>query len=100
MEDYSGLSSRVSVYATSDDYSGKAMTNPTIPSEFTNVYSETVIIKRHAIIGASSVILPGVVVETGCSCGAMTLVNKSTEPWSIYVGAPMKKIGDRDKKLL
>lgn len=100
MEDYSGLSSRVSVYATSDDYSGKAMTNPTVPSEYTNVYSQKVIIKKHSIVGASSVILPGVTIETGCSCGAMTLVNKSTDPWSIYVGTPMKKIGERSKDLL
>ncbi len=31
MEDFSGLSSRVSVYAISDDYSGESLTNPMIP---------------------------------------------------------------------
>jgi carbonic anhydrase/acetyltransferase-like protein (isoleucine patch superfamily) len=33
---YSGLSSRVTIYSISDDYSGEFMTNPTIPSNFRN----------------------------------------------------------------
>ena len=100
MEDYSGLSSRVSIYAVSDDYSGLAMTNPTVPAEYANVIKKPVIIKKHAIIGASSVILPGVVVEEGTSCGAMTLIKKSTEPWGVYAGNPCKRIKDRKKDLL
>jgi galactoside O-acetyltransferase len=100
MEDFSGLSSRVSVYAVSDDYSGAAMTNPTVPEQYTNVTEAEVIIKKHAIIGATSVVLPGVTVEEGTSCGSMSLVNKSTEPWGVYVGSPCKKIANRKKDLL
>lgn len=100
MEDFSGLSSRVSVYAVTDDYSGGAMTNPTVPAEFTNVYEKMVKIEKHAIVGASCVILPGVIVSQGSSCGSMTLVNKSTEPWSINVGIPAKKIAERKKDVL
>jgi len=37
MDDFLGLSSRVSIYSSSDDYSGKFMTNPMVASEFTNV---------------------------------------------------------------
>lgn len=100
MHDFSGVSSRVSVYAVTDDYSGASMTNPTVPSEYKNVFGAEVIIEKHSIIGASSVILPGVVVREGSSCGSMTLVNKSTEAWSINVGIPARKIGDRKKDLL
>lgn len=100
LEDFSGLSSRVSVYAVSDDYSGVAMTNPTVPEEFTNVIEAPVIIKKHSIVGATSVVLPGVVIEEGTSCGSMSLIRKSTEPWSIYVGSPAKKIAERKKDLL
>ena len=32
--DYSTLSSRCAVYAISDDYTGEAMTNPTVPDEY------------------------------------------------------------------
>jgi galactoside O-acetyltransferase len=30
----------------------------------------------------------------------MTLVNKSLDPWGIYVGVPAKRIKERSKKLL
>ena len=100
MQDYSGLSSRVSIYAVSDDYSGAAMTNPTVPKKYTNVIKQRVVLEKHSIIGASSVVLPGVTVREGTSCGSMCLINKSTEEWSINVGIPAKKIGNRKKDLL
>lgn len=100
MCDYSGVSSRVSIYAVSDDYSGAAMTNPTVPEEYTNVVKKPVLLEKHAIIGASSVVLPGVIIREGSSCGAMSLLNKSTEAWSINVGIPAKKIGNRKNDLL
>ncbi len=61
--DFVNLSSRVSVYSSSDDYSGAAMTNPMVPSGFTNVLDDDVEIARHAIVGSGSVILPGVCLE-------------------------------------
>lgn len=100
MCDYSGVSSRVSIYAVSDDYSGGAMTNPTIPEKYTNVIKKPVVLEKHTIIGASSVVLPGVIVREGSSCGSMCLINKSTDSWSINVGIPAKKIGERKKDLL
>lgn len=101
MEDYSGLSSKVTVYAVSDDYSGNSMTNPMIPAEY-KPYSiqEKVEIKEHAIVGAGSIILPGVTVHEGSSVGSMSLCVKDTEPWSINVGIPAKKIKERNKELL
>src|SRR5262252_10092545 len=45
--DYSGLSSRVSVYSSNDDYSGQFMTGPTVPEEFTHVCHRPVTIGRH-----------------------------------------------------
>ncbi len=100
MEDFSGLSSRVSIYAASDDYSGFAMTNPTVPEEYTHVIEKQVIIKKHAIIGATSLILPGSIVAEGVACGGFTMVKGELEPWSIYIGAPAHKIKDRSKNLL
>ena len=44
--------------------------------------------------------MPGVILENGTSVGAASLVLKSTEPWSIYVGSPAKKIKERQKDLL
>jgi len=52
------------------------------------------------IIGTCSVILPGVTIEEGTSVGAMSMVVKSTLPWSVYFGVPAKKIKDRSRDLL
>jgi len=98
--DFVGIGTRTCVMATSDDYSGETMTNPMIPEKYKAVNSCPIIIKKHSIIGTGCTILPGVTIAEGCSFGAMTLINKNTEQWSIYVGIPAKKIKDRKRDLL
>jgi len=100
LEDFSGLAYGVHVFTQSDDYSGRTLTNPTIPDEYKKETKKAVLIKRHCIVGTSSIILPGVILGEGTSVGAMSMVTKSTEPWSIYFGIPAKKIKDRHKDLL
>jgi len=100
IHDFSNISSKNSIYALSDDYSGATMTNPMIPDRYKKIYGEKVVIKKHVIIGSGCVILPGVVLGEGSSFGAMTLINKSSEPWTINVGIPFRKIKDRSKEML
>ncbi|MEQ5633304.1 acyltransferase [Providencia manganoxydans] len=100
LQDFSGLSQGVKIYSKTDDYSGKYLTNPMIPSEFTGVKEGSVVIGKHVIIGSGSVILPSVEIGEGSSVGAQSLVMKSLEPWGIYFGLPAKKIKNRSKKLL
>lgn len=101
MEDFSGLSSKCSVYAVSDDYSGASMTNPMVPAKYKpGSISSPVRIGKHAIIGCSSVVLPGVTVAEGTAIGSMSLCNRSTEEWSMYVGIPARKKGERRKDIL
>lgn len=100
IEDYANISSRVSIYSVSDDYSGESMTNPMIPEEYKKVKSETVIIKKHVIIGSTSVIMPGVILEEGCAFGAFSFINESTKPWGIYMGIPCKRKKERKKNSL
>ena len=98
--DFAGLSSRVSIYSSNDDYSGEYMTNPMIPSEFTNVTHGAVSIGKHAIIGSGSVILPNVTLEDGVAVGALSLVTKSCSEFGVYIGTPAKKIKERKKGVL
>ena len=42
------------------------------------------------IIGAGTIVLPGVNLAEGTSIGASSLVTKSTSPWGIYYGIPAK----------
>ena len=100
LSDYSCLSSRCAVYAISDDYSGEFMSNPMIPESYRNVKKESVYIGKHALIGTGCTILPGVNIGFGASVGAMSLVNKDLDDFTINVGIPCKKIKDRSKKLL
>lgn len=100
IEDYTNISSRVCVYSVSDDYSGETMTNPMIPEEYKNVKSAAVVIKKHVLIGSTSVVMPGVVLEEGCSFGAFSFITESTQPWGIYMGIPCKRKKERKKDLL
>jgi len=100
INDFANISSRVCVYALSDDYSGETMTNPMIPDEFKHVNYSPVTIERHVIVGSGSTILPGVKLCEGTAVGAMSLVNQSTQPWKIYAGIPIRFIKERSKKLL
>lgn len=100
MDDFSGLAYQVQVFSQSDDYSGKSLTNPTIPLEYKSEVKRSIYIGRHVIIGAGSMVFPGVNLSEGCSVGAMSLVNKSTDPWGIYVGNPARRVKNRSKDLL
>jgi acetyltransferase-like isoleucine patch superfamily enzyme len=100
MGDFSGCAYNVQIFSQSDDYSGRTLTNPTIPSKYKRETKKRVTIGKHVIIGASSIVFPGVDVAEGCSIGAMTLVNKSTTSWGIYVGNPATRIKERKQKLL
>jgi acetyltransferase-like isoleucine patch superfamily enzyme len=99
-EDFTTLAYGVKVFTQSDDYSGETLTNSLIPKKYKNEYKKEVIIKKHSIIGAGSIIMPGVILEEGTSIGAMSLVLKSTKPWGIYIGIPAKRLKNRKKDLL
>lgn len=100
VEDFANLSSRVSVYSVSDDYSGTTMTNPMVPERYKNVESRPVHICRHVIVGATSVILPGVTLQEGSAFGSFSFITHDSEEWSINAGIPAKKIKNRKRNIL
>lgn len=100
MGDFSGLSQGVKIYTATDDYTGHALTNPTVPAKFTRVRRAPVRLGRHVIIGAGSAILPGVTIGEGSSVGALSLVTKSLDPWGVFTGNPAKFLKPRRKDLL
>jgi acetyltransferase-like isoleucine patch superfamily enzyme len=100
MGDFSGLSQGGRIYSTNDDYSGGAMTGPTVPPAFTAAVRAPVVVGRHTIIGSGAVVLPGAHVGEGCSIGALSLVNRSLAPWGVYAGTPARLIRERRRDLL
>lgn len=100
LSDFCNLSSRVSIYSSSDDYSGATLTNPTVPPEFTGVIHADVFLGKHVIVGSGSVILPGVTLEEGVAVGALCLVDKRCEAFGIYAGNPARRVKERKRDLL
>lgn len=100
LEDFSGLSSRVSVYTATDDYSGGYLTNPTVPDRFKNVMCGPVTFRKHVVVGSGSVVMPNVELGLGASVGALSYVRKCVESFAVMSGNPMKLVGRRDEKVL
>lgn len=99
-EDFVTLSSRNAVYAMTDDYYGGGVSNPLIDKQYRSVFKGKVLLKKHVLIGSACTILPNLVIEEGASVGAMSLVKRNLDGWTVYAGCPLRKIGKRNKKLL
>ena len=100
ISDFCNVSSRVSIYSSNDDYSGVAMTNPTLPKEYTNVTDADVFLEKHVIVGSGSIVLPNVTLGKGVAVGALSLVARNCEDFGIYAGNPAKRIKERKRDLL
>lgn len=100
MEDYSGMAMKCTILSASDDYSGDYLIGPIYPKELTNVRGGTVTFKHYSQLGASCIVFPGVTLNEGSVAGAMTLVNKNLEKWTINTGIPVNKTHKRKNGLL
>jgi dTDP-4-amino-4,6-dideoxy-D-glucose acyltransferase len=100
LRDFSGLSGRVSIYSSNDDYLGNALTGPTVPDGLRRVFSAPVIVGKHVVVGAGSVILPGATLSEGACVGALSLIKNHVPPFAIVVGQKMRILGQRRKDFL
>ena len=99
--DFTGLSARVTLHSESDDYSGRTLTNPMTPERYrTRMNRGQIVLKKHTIIGTNTTIMPGVTVGEGTAVGAHSFVTKSCAEWSIYFGAPARRISRRRTDVL
>jgi galactoside O-acetyltransferase len=98
--DFATMSYATHLVAQSDDYSGATMTGQTIPVELKHETFGPVHIGRHAILGTSTIVLPGVTIPDGVAAGARTLFTNSVEEWSVYVGSPARRLKARSQELL
>jgi len=96
MEDFSGLASGCRIITGSDDFKEWGFGNPTIMDKFRNVKTGSIKIKRFAIIGTNSIILPDITVGEGASVSANSVITRDLEPWGIYIGN--RKVGTRNKE--
>lgn len=97
LEDFCNIGAGSRLIAGSDDFRA-SLIGPTIPAEFRNVNRAGIIMKRHAVLGANCVVLPGIIMAEGSIAGAGALINHDTAPWRVYVGSPARVIGRRDSQ--
>ena len=101
LEDCVQVSGRVSFYSSSDDYSGHSLVGPVMSDEYKpGMETGFVLIKRHALIGSNSLVMPGRTLGEGCAIGAYSFVNKDIPDWEIWVGRPIKYLSKRSKDML
>lgn len=95
LEDFAGISAGVRLYTGNDDYLGGSLTGPTVPAPYRVPVRSFVHVGRHCVIGANSVVLPGVTMGEGAVVGACSLVKNDLPPWTVNVGTPTRVVGKR-----
>lgn len=97
---FANISTKVSIFSSSDDFSGNSLTNPMVENRYKLLKHEPVILEKHVIIGTNSTVLPGVHLKIGSAVGAHSLVKYSCSPFQIYAGVPARLVGTRSSKLI
>ena len=97
---YSGCSQRCTLISASDDFSGEYMVGAVIDEKFRNVSYGKIELEDYAQLGSGTTVLPKVTIKEGAVTGAMTLVNKDLDSWTINVGIPCRRIKERKRELL
>lgn len=100
LADYSSLSHGVRLLSAIDDFSGRTMTNSTLPPELLGVQAAPIHIGRYVPIGSGCIILPGATVGEGSAVAAMSVVNRPLGEWTIFGGNPVRELGPRSRDLL
>jgi galactoside O-acetyltransferase len=97
LEDFTGLSGGVRLYTGNEDHNGGCLTNPTVPAPWRVPRRGYVHVRKHAVVGANAVILPGVTIGEGAVVGANALVTQDCAAWTTYVGSPARAVRERPR---
>jgi len=96
IEDFVAISHGARILTGTDDFTGWGFGNSTVPEKFRNVGRKPIHIGKFCIVGANSVVLPGVTIGEGAMVGANSVVSRELEPWGVYLGN--RKISERDRE--
>lgn len=97
---YSGCSQRCTLISASDDFSGEFMVGAVIDDQFKNVNYGKIELEDYVQLGSGTTVLPNVTIKEGAVTGAMSLVNRDLEKWTINYGIPCRMQKERKKDLL
>lgn len=99
MEDYTGISPRTTIFSAMDDFQGDYLIGPIHTKEYINVTGGKVILRKFSQLGSGSTVFPNIEIGEGAVTGAMSLVNKDLNPWTVNVGIPVTKSWSRSKRI-
>ena len=95
LEDFVAISHGARILTGTDDFQDWGFGNSTVPEEFRNATRKPIRISQFCVVGANSVVLPGVTIGEGAMVGANSVVTKDLAPWGIYIGN--KKVAERNR---
>lgn len=99
--DLSSLSAGVRVWCASDDFIRDivALVPPGIEDPKRHLITGDVVLGDYTAVGANSVVMPDNRIPDGTVIGALSYVppGHQFEPWSVYAGIPVRRIGARDR---
>ena len=103
IDNYSGISSGCRFFAVSSDYLASEIDLPTLPIDFIienkSTINENIEVGEACLIGANSIVLPGVTIPNGSSFGAASKIsNRNYEEFSFYLNDCKKVIAKRNKQ--
>jgi acetyltransferase-like isoleucine patch superfamily enzyme len=56
--------------------------------------------QEYTIVATGAIVLPGVTLAEGSVVGALSLIGRSTQPWTMYVGVPAKPLKERRRDVI
>lgn len=95
--DHGAMATGSRILTSTNDYKKGDHMSAASPREQQDVIISKVIIEKDGFIGSNAIVHPGVTIREGSVIGSNSLVLHDTEPWTLYAGSPVKKIGYRKK---
>ena len=87
------LSPGCKIFSATEDPDSGFLSNPTVPNH--HAKSAPVTIGDRSIVGANSVVMPGVTIGKDVQIGALSFVRKDMVEQSIFAGIPARRLRDK-----
>lgn len=91
IKELTGVSARCTFIATSDDFIGNYLTNPTVDKKFRKIIKKDILIGRNVSIGTGAIILPGAKIKDSASIISGSIVNQKIKSGYIYGNVRVNK---------
>lgn len=98
LEDFVSVSFDSLLFTATDDFKDGFLTNPTVPGQFRKVLHASIYLEKHALVGAGSIVFPGVRMGYGAAVAARTILRHSVKRGSLSgsVSGATRKLGERN----